>query len=61
MKKIAQVVGKNEMPKEISPGKIRRMVHGNDGASFVRQQLIRRTIKITNKSTLTVQLHVTLV
>jgi hypothetical protein len=51
----------NGMSKEISPGKIRRMAHGNDGANFVRQKLIRHTIKTTSRSILTALLLAMLV
>jgi hypothetical protein len=60
-KRFAQVVAKSEMPKEISPGKIRRMVHGNDGVNFVKRRLINRTTRITNRSILTALLLAILV
>ena len=49
---------KSEMQKKISRGKTNRMVRGNAGAGFARQKLIRRTTRITSKSTLTAQLNV---
>jgi hypothetical protein len=44
-------VVKSEKLKEISPGKIRRKEHVNDGVGFVRQKLIAAIIRIISRYT----------